>query len=108
MAMRGTTPTFIAKALGVDLTGKTVYLTIKQNSKLITKTNKDILITPGPRDSMIAFTLTQEEMLGFEPGSAKVQIRFIDKDERAFGTGKGSFYIDDILLDGVIKYGGGD
>lgn len=112
---RGTTPDFILTVEGRDLTDKTVFVTLAQDRKKITKTNDEIeietvIVDRGQAsertDSVISFSLTQEETLGFKEGDTEVQVRFIDSDDYAEATEIVSVEIGAVLLEKVIEYDG--
>ena len=103
--IRGTTPDFIITVRGRDLTDKTVYLTIEQGEKEMTKTGDELRVTSDGTDTEIAFSFTQEDTLGLREGHAEVQIRFIDEDGYAESTEIGRIVIRRVLLERVISYG---
>lgn len=104
--IRGTTPDYILNVKGVDLTDKTVFVTISQGSKKITMSNNDIGISKVDDDSIISIRLTQEQTLGFADGNAKIQVRFIDSENIAKATEIASISISPVLLERVIEYNG--
>lgn len=105
MAIRGTTPDYIL-TVNTDLTGKTVYVTIAQYPGCkLTLTNEDLLIVPG-EETVINITLTQEQTLGFNVGSAEVQVKYIAEDGKTHGTDIQEITIDRALLDRVVSYNG--
>lgn len=107
--IRGTTPDYILTLSGVDLSDKTVYVTISQGAaKKITKTGDDLHIAVHQEDSKdvteIAFFLTQEDTLGLSVGSASVQVRYIDENGKADATDIAALTVDKVLLERVIEY----
>lgn len=104
MAVRGTTPDYILEIEDVDLSDKTVYVTIAQGNRKITKTGDtlDVAIVEG--GSTISFRLSQEETLCLNEGNASVQVKFIDAAGIADGTEIGTIVINKALLEKVIEY----
>jgi hypothetical protein len=102
--IRGTTPDYILTLDGVDLSDKTVYVTIKQCRKLLTKTGDELTIAVGETGSTIAFALTQEDTLGLSAGSASIQVRFIDSEGVARATETAALNVEKVLLERVIEY----
>lgn len=102
--IRGTTPDYLLTLDGVDLAGQTVYVTIGQGHRKLTKTGDDLTVTTDEHGSSIAFSLSQEDTLGLSAGSASVQVRFIDSDGVAQATEKAVLTVDDVLLEKVIAY----
>lgn len=102
--IRGTTPNYILTIEGYDLTDKTVYVTISQSYKKLTKTNKDLSIVYADGASTIAFSLSQHDTLSLQEGTAQVQVRFIDSDGIASATEIGTLTVNKVLLERVISY----
>lgn len=80
--IRATTPTFIAKIKGVDLTlADAVYITIRQFGREITLTGGNIVVTSsvvsGEMVTEIQFHLSQESSLGLSEGDATIQCNWI-------------------------------
>lgn len=107
--VRGTTPDFILTIDGLDLTGQTVFVTIKQRPVEITKTNDDLtitVVTSGTKpNSEIEVLLSQEETLSLREGDAEVQVRWIGADGYADATETATFDVYKVLLERVIEYG---
>lgn len=103
---RGTTPMYTLGIDGYDLSGMTVYVTVKQGTVVLELTGGDLSIVTDETGSTIVFALTQEQTLGFAEGAASVQVRFIDADGAAYATEIGRIYVSPILKDGVIEYDG--
>ena len=101
--VRGTTPDYILTVQGYDLTDKTVYVTIRQGQKQITKTD-DLSIAYSEGATTIAFSLTQEETLALAEGSASVQVRFIDSEGMALATNIKQLQVRKVLLERTIAY----
>ena len=104
MAIRGTTPDYILEIEDVDLSGQTVYVTIAQGNRKITKTGDTLDIVVAEGGSTISFRLSQEETLGLNEGDASVQVKFIDATGTAEGTDIGTIKINKALLEKVIDY----
>lgn len=107
--IRGTTP---AKALtieGIDLTGYSYEVALKQGNKVITKQDEDcdLVVTTedGTPTSVINFSLSQEETLALKAGNmVKIQVRYIDDGGQAGATSIAKELVSDIVRDGVIEY----
>lgn len=114
--IRGTTPDFILEIPGWDLTDKTVFVTLSQGVRKITKSNDELDIrwvdvTPeGPDDpdhqTEIGFSLTQQDTLMLTVGGGEIQVRFIDENGEAEATDIQPVSISRVLLEGVIHYAG--
>lgn len=102
--IRGTTPDYVLTLAGVDLTGQTVYVTILQGMKKLTKTGDALTVEVDGTGSTISFSLTQEETLYLAVGSASIQVRFIDVDGVAQATQIATINVDKVLLNEVITY----
>ena len=59
-------------------------------------------LTIDAENNTISLTLTQEETLAFAVGKAKVQLRFLYNDDKAFASIPLPFMIDDVRREGVI------
>ena len=97
---RGTTPA-ITLTVDTDLTGWTVYVTLRNNRKLLTLENERLTISYANSKSTVAFALTQEETLAFAVGTCEVQIRAIH-DGTAIATTIENLDVGRILKEGVI------
>ena len=110
--IRGTTPDYILTLAAYDLTGKRVYVTIKQRGREFTKSNEDVEITVDTSGqtpvSTIALTLTQQETLGLVEGPASVQLKMIDSEGHVDATGIGTLDVGKALLERVISYDSAD
>lgn len=101
----GTTPSYTLEIEGYDLTDMSVYLTIiGASGAMVSRTNGDLVISGDETGSVIAFRLTQAETMALGPGTAQVQVRFIDGDGKALATDIGEIRIDRTLQPGVIEY----
>ena len=104
MAIRGTTPDYIIELDGVDLTGQTVYVTIRQGVRAITKQGDALSIATDASGSTIAFRLAQRDTLYLVEGAASIQVKIIDETGYVQATGIGSINIAKALLEKVITY----
>lgn len=97
---RGTTPDIVATLTGVSLNNAVaLYVTLQQGSLVVQKTLDDVIID----GTDIHIVLTQEETLSFSSDStAKIQIRGLLEDDRAFATNIGTIPVNSILKEGVI------
>lgn len=102
--IRGTTPQYVLTLANVDLTGMTVYVTIRDSSVKITKTGYELTVVSQPTGSTIAFSLSQQETLSLHEGAAAVQVRFIDASGIARATKIASLPVNRVLLEKVIEY----
>lgn len=107
-AIRGTTPDYVLKLDGVDLTGKTVYVTIKQSGgQELTLTGERLTVTTDEHGSAIAFELTQQDTLSLSVGQADVQVKIIDADGHVDASDIANIRINRALLERVIEYADG-
>ena len=98
--IRGTTPTHtFTLPISVDDVDK-IRIIYAQGGVKIVKTNADCTM----EGKTVTTTLTQEDTLGMNAGSASVQVRFIDSDGVAQATEKAVLNIEDVLLEKVIVY----
>ena len=96
--------TNILTLAGVDLTGMTVYVTIRQGYTLLTKTNDELSIATDAEGSTIAFSLSQEDTLNLSEGAAEIQVKYIDSAGDVQATEIASISVDKALLERVIEY----
>ena len=76
---RGTTPTLELTLTGVDaIASDTLYVTLKQSQREITKTNDDLSIEAGETESVINLYLSQQETLSLRKGTCEIQVRGIN------------------------------
>lgn len=99
---RGTTPSITVR-VPMDLTGYTCYLSIgkKARSPYLTADNSQMSATYGD-ESVLVFTLTQEQTLACKAGSAYVQLRIIDGEDALASTME-QIEVFDIVRDGEIE-----
>lgn len=99
---RGTTPTIVFR---VDtslklINMKQIWVTLKSN---ITKRTFEIdRLKINEEDNTVTLKLKQEDTLFFHSGKVFVQLRFLDKKEKAYATAVKQIDMKDILEEGVI------
>lgn len=99
--IRGTTPTLKLKLNGIETSRlNSVYITLKQGNKEVTKTNADGIIVES--ESVLSVPLTQEDTLTFSQGYVAVQMRAMTTDNLAIASKTRLVLMDDILKEGVI------
>lgn len=102
---RGTTPTLELTLTGVDaIASDTLYVTLKQSQREITKTNDDLSIEAGETESVINLYLSQQETLSLRKGTCEIQVRGINALGDAWASDIAAINIKEILRDGVITY----
>lgn len=95
---RGSTPVNTFN-VNIDLTGATVFITYKQNGRLILeKTGADVTIEP----TALSVSLTQQETLAFGVGNVEIQIRYVFPNGSADASNIMETTADRILKNGVI------
>jgi len=98
---RGSTPTNVFN-VNVDLRNATIYITYKQNNKIIVeKTGDDIQV----EQNRLTTSLTQAETLQFSAGPVRIQIRYVRADGFADASNIIDTRAEEILKDGEISYG---
>ena len=99
---RGTTPCLkLTLDTNLDLSKvKQLWVTLKNISVEITKTEADVNINSA--DKYIIVTLTQKETLSIIAGKVSVQVRLLLDDGRAFATNVKQVVVNDILKGGVL------
>lgn len=106
---RGSTPTFPFKICGKDLTGAKLFITIRDdktgNLQTVTSDEERLSFSFDGTDTVGEVTLTQEETLAINAGSARVQIRYIYPNGKAGVTQTEAISVKDVLLKEVISYG---
>ena len=103
--MRGTTPTEIYKinSTKVDLSAcKQIWVTIVDWDCMEYSWGIDRLDIDAENDT-VSLTLTQAETLAFVPGRAYAQLRFLHNNDKAFGSKRICFDIEDIKKGGEIR-----
>lgn len=105
--IRGTTPDYVLTIPDVDLSDKTVLVTISQGHQQLNKSNADLIIEHDEHGSTIGFSLSQQETLAFRVGDADVQVKFIDATGYADGTDIKQIKVKRALYEKVIHYADG-
>lgn len=101
---RYTTPTAELTVEGIDLTEADVYVTIKQGNALVTFTGEDLDVSLDEEDSVIRFTLSQEQTARFNAKQdAQLQINWVIGNTRN-ATEIPQIRIMPNLLEEVISY----
>lgn len=97
---RGTTPTLQITISGLeDIQTSKLYLTLKQDSIIIEKTEKDVTID----GNVLSAELTQEDTLAFIANkNVLLQVRILSASDTAYATNILSIPAGAILKDGVI------
>lgn len=98
---RGTTPP-ITVSVNENLTGYTLYVTVKNGFHKATLTGDRLTINYTENSTVIAFMLTQEETLAFGVGRCEVQVRAVDARGYAVATDIKTKSIGRIIQEGVI------
>lgn len=97
---RGTTPT-ISLTVNANIVDWTMYVTFANGGNIVTFEDDRLVKILNGEQTIIEFTLTQEETLAFAVGSVEVQIRAI-KDGVAMATNIDKLDVNRIILDGEI------
>ena len=100
--IRGTTPHFTLEVNGIDLSDKTIYVTIEQDETEIDVKNPEC--EPTESGCTLSFDLTQDQSLMFRSGRASMQIRYIDEEGVAGASGVKTFLVGKVLKEGDIAY----
>lgn len=98
---RGTTPLYTIKFTGITLQDiGDIYITFEQtkSSQELTKHYPEVAVGDG----YAYVQLTQAETLAFQKGSAKMQIRFLDKNGNAFKSTIVNVQVSDVLYEEEI------
>lgn len=102
---RGTTPVYTITIDGVDdLSVYKLYITIRQNAKLVTYTSEDTDAVQID-GTTLTLALSQADTLTFRQGVADLQVRAVDAEGVAWASDIAEIEINPILKDGVIEYG---
>lgn len=106
-----TTPTISLTVEAIDLSdGYDVYVSLEQGKTELTKTGANLIISTDTHDqvtdTIIIFTLTQEESASFNLGkSVSVQVNYINSAGVRDATEMKTIPVMKNLLDEVIAYG---
>lgn len=108
--IRGTTPTYVLQIDGYDLTGCTVYVTVKRSNVKVTKTSTDgaVVIAADEQGTTLLVWFSQEDTLALRAGDGSIQARWIDRDGTAWATEIADVTVGKVLLESVIEWGGDD
>lgn len=106
---QGTTPAIEITAIGEQIAGATVYVTIDQGDIQITKSNRNndpaVTVEEAGDDTKVTMILSQSDTLTLRPGAGKVQLRWIYEDGTSGTSDNGYVEIGEALYKGVISYG---
>lgn len=98
---RGTTPTLEIKLTGIEVAElESVYITLKQYQKEVTKSTEDITI--DEMRNTLYVSLSQEDTLTLSRGYVYVQMRAVTKDGLAVASDVKMTTMEEILKEGVI------
>lgn len=104
---RGTTPTLKIKVIGKNgnappdiQTFKSVYVTMKQGERELTKTDDDVVKEDG---NILSVYLSQEETLMFGKGHVDIQLRAVTDNGVAVASNIKMAFMEQVLKDGVIE-----
>lgn len=105
-----TTPTITLTVEGVDISANDIYVSLEQGHIELTKSGSDLIVTTDTHgqvtDTVITFTLTQEESATFNFGkSVSVQVNYISAQGVRDATEIKTIGVMRNLLDEVIAYG---
>ena len=105
-----TTPTITLTVEGVDISANDIYVSLEQGKIELTKSGSDLIVTTDTHgqvtDTVITFTLTQEESATFNFGkSVSVQVNYISAQGVRDATEIKTIGVMRNLLDEVIAYG---
>jgi hypothetical protein len=104
---RGTTPVLALLVKDCDLTGSTVFVTLKQQSRMLTKSGGQVFVAYDESvGTLLTVRLEQEDTLRFKDGRAEIQVRWITSTGDAWGTDVEKIDVNKVLLNEVIAYGG--
>lgn len=98
---RGTTPMLEIKITGIEVADlESIYITLKQYKKEVTKTTEDINI--DEISNTLYAPLSQEDTLTLSRGYVYVQMRAVTKDGLAVASDVKMTTMEEILKEGVI------
>lgn len=98
---RGTTPTIEIKITGIEVADlESIYITLKQYKKEVTKTTENITI--NEINNTLYTPLSQEDTLLLERGYVYVQMRAVTKDGLVVASDVKMITMEEILKEGVI------
>lgn len=102
---RGTTPTYELVVEDADISSWSVIVTLKAAHRRIDLSGERLTVEAsteeGAEQTVITFSLTQNETLSLREGKCEVQVRAV-KGAQAVATDIGEIEVLPILLDGEI------
>lgn len=99
--IRGTTPTLEIRITGIEVAKlKSIYTTLSQHQKQVTKTTEDMTI--DEITNTLYVPLSQEDTLTLSRGYVYVQMRAVTKDGQAVASEIVMKTMEEILKEGVI------
>jgi len=107
--IQGTTPTRTLRVVGMDLTPYDMWVSLRQLSRRrpnpheVDITSDDITVELDGTDTLVSFTLTQEQSLGFVPGRVEAQINYGSESHR-MATKPVTLPVEKNLYTGVIEF----
>ena len=107
--IQGTTPTRTLRVVGMDLTPYDMLVSLRQlarrrpNPHEVDITSDDITVELDGTDTLVSFTLTQEQSLGFVPGRVEAQINYGSESHR-MATKPVTLPVEKNLYTGVIEF----
>lgn len=101
---RYTTPTQVLVIDKPELIDTQLYVTYKQNNKILTVSGDDLDIETTTTGIQIFVELTQLQTAGFVVGPVLVQVNWIDSDGVRGATDIATFQMKDNLLTKEIAY----
>lgn len=103
---RGTTPNlYLELETDMDLTNaKQIWMTIESSLSVLNKDKEDIhvITSEDPGVQTLIVSLSQKDTLKLSPGKAKVQVRILMNNNKAYTTDVAIVNVCDILREGVI------
>lgn len=103
---RGTTPNlYLELETDLDLANaKEIWLTVESQRSILNKEKEDIEVrtTEDPGVQLLIASLTQKDTLRLTEGKAKVQVRILMNNGKAYSTDIAYIDVNQILRDGVI------
>lgn len=107
---RGTTPNlYLELETDMDLTNaQEIWVTIESQLSVLNKNLHDINVIPSkdPGFQILIVSLSQGDTLKLSPGKAKIQVRILMNNNKAYSTDIAFINVGDILREGVIEVEG--
>ena len=107
--IQGTTPTRTLRVVGMDLTPYDMWVSLRQqlnrraNPHEVDITLTDLSVSLDGFDTLVTFTLTQEQSAGFQPGTVEAQINYGSESHR-MATKPVTLPVEKNLYTGVIEF----